>query len=91
MAAWDLGRGESRVLSYGLRHPEWTVVIDDGAARRCAQGLDISLTGTLGLLLVAKRDGRPDRVRPVLGALRQTGLHVDEALVNYVLEMADES
>lgn len=90
VAAWDLGRGESRVLSYGLRHPEWTVVVDDGAARRCAQGLDISLTGTLGLLVVAKRDGRLDRVRPVVGALEQAGLHVDEALIRHVLETVDE-
>lgn len=90
VAAWDLGRGESHVLSYGLRHPEWTVVVDDGAARRCAQGLDISLTGTLGLLVVAKRNGRLDRIQPVIGALRQAGLHVDEALIKHVLKMAGE-
>ena len=54
------------------------------------QGPDISLTGTLGLLVVAKRDGRLDRIRPVIGALRQVGLHVSEALIKHVLEIAGE-
>ncbi|MEF8795833.1 MAG: hypothetical protein V5A48_05215 [Salinivenus sp.] len=53
VAAWDLGRGESRVLSVGVRRDGWTAVVDDGAARRCGKGLDIPIIGTLGLLVVA--------------------------------------
>jgi predicted nucleic acid-binding protein len=53
--------------------------------------LDVPTVGTLGLLAVAKRDGHLDRVRPAITALRQAGLHVDEALVERVLGMVDES
>ncbi len=31
--AWDLGRGETAVLSYALAHPHWIAVLDDGAAQ----------------------------------------------------------
>ena len=37
--AWDLGAGETAVLSFAIRNPGWRVVIDDGAARRCATAL----------------------------------------------------
>lgn len=91
VAAWDLGRGESQVLSYGLRHEGWTAVVDDGAARRCAKGLDVSVIGTLGILVVAKREGRLKKVRPATEALQRAGLHVSKAVVDQVLRMAGEA
>jgi len=36
LAAWDLGSGETSVLSYALANPGWTAILDDGAARKCA-------------------------------------------------------
>ena len=91
VAAWDLGRGESRVLSYGLRHDEWTAVVDDGAARRCAKGLDISVVGTLGVLVIAKRIGQLETVRPVVEDLERAGLHVSQDLIDHVLRMVGEA
>ena len=91
VAAWDLGRGESRVLSYGLRHDEWTAVVDDGSARRCAKGLDISVVGTLGVLVVAKRIGPLETVRPAVEALERAGLHVSQDLIDHVLRVVGEA
>lgn len=39
--AWDLGAGETAVLSYALETQGWTAILDDGVARRCAQSFDI--------------------------------------------------
>lgn len=36
IAAWDLGAGESAVLSLAKSEPGAWAVIDDGEARRCA-------------------------------------------------------
>ena len=91
IAAWDLGRGESRVLSVACRREEWTAVVDDGAARRCAQGLGVPTVGTLGVLVVAKKEGRLDKVEPAIEELRRAGLHVGDAVVEQVLRMAGES
>jgi len=91
VAAWDLGRGENHVLSHARAHPEWTAVVDDGAARRCAQGLEISVIGTLGVLVVAKKEGHLDAVRPAAEALRRAGLHVSQDVIDQALRMADEA
>ncbi len=35
--AWDLGAGESAVLTWARRNPGFTAILDDRAARRCAE------------------------------------------------------
>ena len=91
IASWDLGRGESRVLSAAHRRDGWTAVVDDGAARRCAQALEIPVVGTLGVLVVARKVGTIEAVRPVVDHLVQPGLHVGKEVVERVLRMADEA
>ncbi len=44
--AWDLGAGESAVLSFALANPKFRAMVDDAAARRCARSLDIPTIGT---------------------------------------------
>lgn len=41
LAAWDLGLGESEVIAYAIEHPEYEVIIDDLAARKCARSFGI--------------------------------------------------
>ena len=55
--AWNLGAGETAVLSHALAHPPMRAIIDDADARRCARTLGIPLLGTGGLLILAKRRG----------------------------------
>ncbi len=57
IAAWDLGQGESQVLTFALRETPMGVVLDDLQARKCAELFDIPLIGTLGLVVLAKRKG----------------------------------
>ena len=35
--AWDLGSGETAVLSYALNRPGWMAILDDAMARKCAR------------------------------------------------------
>lgn len=39
IASWDLGAGESAVLAWAVTHPGTLVVLDDYAARTCAEVL----------------------------------------------------
>ncbi|HEY9422206.1 MAG TPA: DUF3368 domain-containing protein, partial [Thermoanaerobaculia bacterium] len=61
---WRLGPGETSVLSWAIVHPGSTAIIDDLAARRCAEVLGIPFTGTLGLVLRAKQKGILPAARP---------------------------
>jgi predicted nucleic acid-binding protein len=53
----DLGPGEIEVLMLALELPAAVAVIDDALARQVAETLNLRLTGTLGLLIDAKRAG----------------------------------
>jgi predicted nucleic acid-binding protein len=90
VAAWDLGKGESEVLSLALKTPDCVALIDDKAARRCSQVLGIITLGTGGLLLLAKRRGLIPLVVPKIHALRDAGLWLSEYLVNLLKQQAGE-
>lgn len=85
--AWDLGAGETAVLSYALNNG-WRAVIDDGAARRCAQTFDIPLIGTLGVILRARKANLIPSASSVLKALREQGLRLDDAVIRTALQHA---
>lgn len=88
--AWDLGPGESAVLALAYEEPEREVIIDDRAGRRCATSLEISVRGTLGVVLLAKQEGRIERARPVVEELRQMGMYLSDEVVNEALALVNE-
>ncbi len=90
VAAWDLGPGETDVLSWAKAHPGFEAIIDDRAARNCAASLGIPVRGTLGLLLLAKREGLLSAVRPLLEQVMTAGLRVSTELVSATLALAGE-
>jgi len=53
--AWDLGKGETAVLSYALANLTWIAIIDDLAARKCARSFSIPVKGTLAVVILAKK------------------------------------
>jgi predicted nucleic acid-binding protein len=88
---WDLDAGESAVLAVALSQTGAMVILDDLPARRCARVLNVPSQGTLGLVLVAKRQGLIPAVRPVLGQLRDAGMYMSSRLEQQVLDAAGES
>ena len=90
VAAWGLGAGETAPLSYALGHPGVEAVLDERAARACAEALGVGVRGTLGLLVLAKREGAVSAVRPHVDALLGAGYHLGSALVAAVLDEAGE-
>jgi predicted nucleic acid-binding protein len=87
----DLGPGESQVLALALEMPGTAVIVDDFLARRTAEALHIPLTGTLGVLLAAKRAGLIDRIAPILDLLQSLRFRVSQATRAAVLKLAGES
>ena len=85
-----LGEGESEAISLAVELKFRWIILDDCAARRLAQSLSLSVIGTLGLLLAAKRRGLLSLVRPSLDALVSHGFHIAPALYDRVLEEAGE-
>lgn len=86
----DLGAGEREVLALALEADHPLVVLDDALARRVARRLDLTLTGTLGLLLKAKQGGRIARLQPLLDRLETLNFRLDPATRLSVLSLAGE-
>lgn len=76
LAGWDLGSGESAVISAASTRAGAVAVLDDLAARRCAQAHGMPITGTLGLVLLAKKRGLIPEVGGALDAIVNAGLYV---------------
>jgi predicted nucleic acid-binding protein len=88
--AWDLGVGETSVLARGSHNPGTVIIVDDLAARRCAASHGISVRGTLGLVLTAKKRGMIPEARPVLEKLRQSGMYLSDRILNQALALIGE-
>jgi predicted nucleic acid-binding protein len=88
--AWDLGAGETGVLSLCLTQPGFTAILDDRAARTCADSFGIPVRGTLGIVLLARRRGIVERARPLVQRLRQAGLYLTDDLADQALGLVGE-
>lgn len=88
-AMWNLDKGEASTIDLALRLGT-AVLVDDLAARRVARELKIPILGTCGLLLLAKRRGHVNALRPLLEQLIESGYYLGDRLVKRVLQKAGE-
>lgn len=90
ITTWDLGIGESKVLTWAREHSGYEAILDDRAARNCAMALGIPVRGTLGVILLAKREGLLSHVQPVFAQLQEAGLRIAPTILETALELAGE-
>ena len=88
--AADLGAGEKEVLALGLEVSNALVILDERLGRSYAEALKLTLTGTLGILLRAKVEGRIPRIEPLLTHLDHLGFRLSAKTRVAVLRLAGE-
>ena len=87
----DLGSGEAEVIGLGLEHPRSRLILDDSLGRRIARLHRLTVTGTAGVVIKAKRLGLVPSVKPVVQDLQAAGLWLGDELVREILRQAGES
>jgi predicted nucleic acid-binding protein len=87
----DLGAGEAEAIALALANPGSLLILDDSLGRRLARLNNVTYTGTLGLLVKAKKQGLLSSVSPVIEALRKTTMYLTQALIQKVLKEAGEA
>ena len=85
-----LHAGEVEVMILAQEKKADLVLLDDNAAKKTAKYLGLPVTGTLGLLLRAKREGYIDAVIPVMDALEKDGFFIRDSVRQMVTEQAGE-
>jgi len=89
VANWDLGAGESQVITNCLAVPS-VAVLDDGEARACAQWQALPLIGTLGIILRARKTGLIPVARPLVEEIAAAGSFLSRALIESALAQVGE-
>ena len=89
-SAADLGAGEKEVLALGTQVPGAVVILDERLGRLHAEALKLTFTGTLGILLRAKVEGRIPRIEPLLEHLGRLGFRLSAKTHAAVLRQAGE-
>ena len=86
----QLGAGEREAIQLAFeRHA--TLIIDEAEGRAVALQLGIKLSGTLGVLVEAKRRGLLTRVRPEVERLiGETTFRLSENVRQHILQLAGE-
>lgn len=91
LAYTGLDRGEAEVLALAEEQSARLVIIDERKGRRYAQRLGLPMTGTVGLLLLAKEKKLITSLTSLLTELKKAGLHLDESLITKALQLAGEA
>lgn len=86
---WNLGRGESEVLTLAIEKNAG-VVLDDLQARKCAYALEIPLIGSLGLLVKAKNIGIITAAKPAFDRIIEAGLYIDPKILKDLMKKMKE-
>lgn len=86
----DLGPGEREVLALALETPDSVCILDDALARQVAKAMQLRVTGTLGVLIDAKRSGIIPSVCPLLDQLQSLGFRLATHTRAAVLLLAGE-
>lgn len=85
-----LDKGEASVISIAMSEKIATVCIDEALGRRMARLNGLQLTGSLGILLRAKREGVPIALRDAIASMRNKGIWLSPGLEIEVLRAAGE-
>jgi predicted nucleic acid-binding protein len=86
-----LDHGESEAIVLYFENNMELLLLDDGEARKVAESLDMKITGTGGLLLLAKRKGLISSVAAELETLEKNGaFRLSEAVKDRLLKEAKE-
>ena len=86
----DLGQGEAEVIALGIQDPECLLILDDSLGRRIADLYRLKYTGTLGVLIKAKKLGYLEAISPLIDQLLAQGMWITDTVIRDILRLAGE-
>lgn len=91
MYSAKLHAGEVEVMILAQEYEgEHLVIIDDNAARKTADFLGLTMTGTLGVLVKAKMLGHIESVMPIIKRMEQQEIYFSEKLKEEIRKITNE-
>ena len=86
----QIDKGEASAIALALETADNTLILDDWKARKLAERLGLSITGTLGIIIKAKNTGLIPSIKPYLEIIKETNFRISEELEQIALKEANE-
>lgn len=87
---FSIGKGDLEAMALYKRLGADKLLVDDKRARKLAQLNGMNIIGSLGILLIAKEKGLIEQIKPYVEIIKESDIYINEELIDYVLELADE-
>lgn len=87
---FNLDKGEAETIALSEEIKADLALLDDYWARKFAERRNLTISGTLGVLIKAKKKGMVDRIKPLLDKLIEFDFWIGEDLYRNVLQEVEE-
>jgi predicted nucleic acid-binding protein len=87
----SLDRGEASVIQLAINEKVKTVCIDETVGRRVAKLKGLSLTGSIGILLRARKEGYSFSMQEAIQGMKKRGIRLSDKVVSFALNEAGET
>ncbi len=86
----QINKGEASAIALALSSGKHILILDDCKARKVAERLGLTVTGTLGVIIKAKNTGIVSSIKPYLFKIKGTNFRISEELEQIALKEANE-
>lgn len=86
----QIDRSESSAIALALETQNCTLILDDFKARKIAQQLGITITGTIGVIVKAKLNGIIPSIKPYIEKIKETNFRISAEIELQALKEAEE-
>jgi len=86
----NLDKGEASAIALALEYENSLLILDDQKARKLATQLELTYTGTLGIIIAAKKKQIIPSIKPFIEKIKQTNFHISTELELQALKESGE-
>jgi predicted nucleic acid-binding protein len=87
----DLDKGEAEAIILATESEADLILLDESLGRFHAKHAGLRVTGTIGILVKAKKQGLISELKPLLLELKEKGVWLSESLIERIPELANEA
>lgn len=82
----ELDEGEAEAIVLALEESADLILLDDYEARKVVRSFGLNITGTVGILIRAKREGKVESLKDEIEKLMKTGFWLNRKLYERIIK-----